>query len=137
MNKLRERAETKRDHSYDYKFYTQVLDRTAALVREPGNASRREKYRRLIEANTDGQPSMVKKVGGSMAMLLSVAAIAAKFTLDNFPIRVATPVALVGSSLAFFFGLGLFSSGMQKGTSGKMAKVERSAEKVRSPRAGH
>jgi len=127
---LKQEAETQDDQKYDVKYYTRVLNITAALVSNPGHSQLRQKYHKLIEVNTDGKPSPTKKISGSMLMLLSASVIAAKFAIARFPARVSAPIVLASSGLAFLLGAGLFGSGMQKGTSKKMAKFEKAASQA-------
>ncbi len=125
---LKQKAELE-EQTFDIKFYTAVLHKSAALLQEPGDPIQLEKFHNLLEANTDGTSSSVKKVSGSMLMLAGATALAASFVLPKFSDRVPVSAAVAGGGMAFLFGAGLFGSGMQKSTVRTMTRFEQSAIK--------
>jgi len=118
---------------FDVKYHTNVLHKTADLIRDPGNQQLQQEYHQLTEHNKDGKPSLAKKICGAMLMFLGAAMIVASVVLKVVSVGVAVPLTvagMVGGGFVFAAGLGLFGWGMRKGTSGKMDNFEKAVTRA-------
>ena len=107
------------DKPFDINLHTKQLREAAAVLRHPEDRILRERLKYLGSYNTDGQPSMVKKVFGMLAMFIgAAAAVAGGLILAGVLPIVSLPLTATcfgaGATL-FAGGLGLLVSARQKG----------------------
>lgn len=126
-------ARKKGDNTFDFKYYTKVLELTHLSLVSPENKENASALLALTNKDTTGQPSLVQKVKGLVALFLGAAIIAACVALPiltSGPWFIAASASGICSGLALLaIGQNLFASGCEKGLV-KQGKVFENASKV-------
>jgi predicted phage tail protein len=107
------------DKPFDINLHTKQLKVAAAVLQHPEDRILRERLKYLGSYNTDGEPSMIKKVFGALAMFIgAAAAITGGLIMAGVLPIVSLPLTITcfgGGATLFAGGVALLVSGRQKG----------------------
>ncbi|MDR3491346.1 MAG: hypothetical protein P4M12_04780 [Gammaproteobacteria bacterium] len=116
----------------DSKYLITTLKKADALARDHSNKELQQDFKNLLPHNKDGKSSRCKKLLGALTLFLGAAmtgvCVAAKFMTFGLSAPLTTPGIIVGSAL-MLTGLGIFRSGMRKGSSKQMSNFVKAAER--------
>jgi hypothetical protein len=125
----------------DFKLLTFTLTTTSDLLKcsfpdrqdRPANpASIHENFYKLVTIINMTGPSILKKLGGVLQMLLGSLLVAASITAKVITLGFSSPMStagIVAGSALFLTGAGLFKNGMRKGLSKQMHNLNNTIKK--------